>query len=181
MHVKTKQMAFLGIMAALSVLLLLLGNLIEINTLFFMAAASFLVGIAIREYGLAAGVVFFAVCLVAGEIFLPNKLYGITYAGMGLYVWLNEAAYRLLSAKKENGHPRKVIFWVVKIIIFNCIYLPILFLFPELIIGKSLEGIWLLGSIVGGQLVFLVYDFAYEWFQVHIWSGYSKRFRQYMK
>ena len=44
MHVKGKMMAFCGLFIALSVVCMSLGSVIETNTLFLLAAASFFVG-----------------------------------------------------------------------------------------------------------------------------------------
>ena len=51
MHVKAKSIAMSGIMLALTMLFMLLGNVLEMNTLFFLAAASYFNGIIFREFG----------------------------------------------------------------------------------------------------------------------------------
>ena len=58
MHVKAKQIAFLGLLAAFSVLLLVLGSVFEVSTLFFICGAAFCVGIAVREWGIYYGAAF---------------------------------------------------------------------------------------------------------------------------
>ena len=50
MHV-AKRMAALAMMAALSMVLILLGTVIPVNTLFFTAAAAYMTGIAVVLYG----------------------------------------------------------------------------------------------------------------------------------
>ena len=55
MHVKAKQMAFGGLLLAVTVVCMALGSVIETNTLFLLAAAAFFVGIVIREFGLLSG------------------------------------------------------------------------------------------------------------------------------
>ena len=59
MHVKAKSMAFGGLLLALSVVCMALGSVIETNTLFLLAAASYFVGIVIREYGIKMGAAFY--------------------------------------------------------------------------------------------------------------------------
>ena len=56
MHVKAKQIAFGGLLLAVTVVCMALGSVIETNTLFLLAAAAFGVGIVIREFGLRTGV-----------------------------------------------------------------------------------------------------------------------------
>ena len=59
MHVKAKQMAFGGLILAVTVVCMTLGSVIETNTLFLLAAAAFFVGIVIREFGLRTGAAFY--------------------------------------------------------------------------------------------------------------------------
>ena len=55
MHLNTKKIAFAGVMLALTEVGIALGSVIETNTLFLLAAASFFVGIVIQEFGLKSG------------------------------------------------------------------------------------------------------------------------------
>ena len=76
--------AFSGLLLALSVVCMALGSVIETNTLFLLAAASYFVGIIIREFGMKAGVAFY---LIFGhtEQVLCNFIcrYGILHPGSG--------------------------------------------------------------------------------------------------
>ena len=94
MHVKAKTMAFSGLLLALTVIFMVLGSVIETSTLFLLAAASFFVGIIIREFGLRIGAAFYAAGVILGFITAPNKFYVFTFAAMGLYIWGREAAWR---------------------------------------------------------------------------------------
>ena len=58
MHVKAKKIAIGGLMLAFSIVSMLLGNILESNTVFFLALASFFVGIIIREFGMKTGCAF---------------------------------------------------------------------------------------------------------------------------
>ena len=58
MHVGAKKMATAGLLVAFSVVMMLLSSVIESSSLFFIAAASFCVGIAVREWGLRLGFAF---------------------------------------------------------------------------------------------------------------------------
>ena len=77
MHVKAKTMAFSGLLLALTVIFMVLGSVIETSTLFLLAAASFFVGIIIREFGLRIGAAFYAAGVILGFITAPNKFYAI--------------------------------------------------------------------------------------------------------
>ena len=52
-----KRITILGMMAALSTVLTVLGTVISVNTVFFTAAAAFLVGIAVISYGMGTGTI----------------------------------------------------------------------------------------------------------------------------
>ena len=59
MLVNGKKMAVSGLLMALSVVMIILSGVLDFNTLFFLAAAAFCVGIIVREYELKTGIVFF--------------------------------------------------------------------------------------------------------------------------
>ena len=73
MHVDTKKTAVGGILMALAVLCIVLSGILEFNTLFLLAAASFFVGVMIREGGLAAGLAFYAGTAALGLLLAPQK------------------------------------------------------------------------------------------------------------
>ena len=87
MHVKAKTMAFSGLLLALTVIFMVLGSVIETSTLFLLAAASFFVGIIIREFGLRIGAAFYAAGVILGFITAPNNLrrWDYTYGGEKLH------------------------------------------------------------------------------------------------
>ena len=73
MHVKAKKMAFGGMLLALTIVCMLLGSIIETSTLFLLAAASFFVGIVLREFGEKTGIAFYIAGVLLGLIVAPNK------------------------------------------------------------------------------------------------------------
>ena len=68
MHVKAKTVALGGLLLALTIVFMALGSVIETSTLFLLAAASFFVGIVIREFGLAAGGAFYLAAVLLGVL-----------------------------------------------------------------------------------------------------------------
>ena len=103
MHVKAKTMAFGGLLLALTVVCMALGSVIETSTLFLLAAASFFVGIVVREFGLKVGAAFYIAAVLLGLITAPNKFYVLTFAAMGLYIWGIEAVFRYLEKRPQIG------------------------------------------------------------------------------
>ncbi len=169
MHVKTKQMAYLSLMAACSVMLVFLGTMIESNTLFFTAAASFLVGAAIAMSGPRMGMVFYATCLVLGVILLPNKMYCFTYGAFGIYIIVREIVRAHMSKAMVN--------WVIRYMVFNVIFIPAVILVPGLFISVTISWKILLGLIVGGQVALFILDRAYEWFMRNAWTPFYGRIK----
>jgi hypothetical protein len=176
MLLNTKKLAFLSLLLAVTVLLVILSGILDFNTLFLLAGASFCVGIAIRESGQRFGFGFYLAGLLLSLILAPNKFYCITYAAMGLYLVISEFAYdKLINVRKPSN--RRKLLWVVKYIAFNLMYLPILVLLPRLIYQGSLSGGLLVALSLGGQFALFVYDKAYLYFQKYIWGkirGYLK-------
>lgn len=174
MLLSSKKMAFLGLLLAVDVILVVLSSILEFNTLFLLGAASFCVGIAIREAGLRFGFGFFLASLLLGFILSPNKLYCITYAAMGLYLLIDEYAFdRLVNVRRLKNN--KELLWVIKYISFNAMYLPIILFLPRLLFGGKLNFLMYGMLIVLGQIVLFIYDRAYDYFQRYIWGRIRKK------
>ena len=123
MHVKAKQIAFGGLLLAVTVVCMALGSVIETNTLFLLAAAAFFVGIVIREFGLRTGAAFYLAAALLGLLVTPNKFYVITFAAMGFYILGIESVWMFLAKRPQKGH-RMGFFWFAKYMINNLVYLP---------------------------------------------------------
>ena len=107
MHLKAKTIAFGGLLLALTVVFMALGSLIETGTLSLLAAASYFVGIVVREFGLRMGGTFYIAAVLLGLITAPNKFYVLTFAAMGLYIWGIEAVWRALERRPRAGTARE--------------------------------------------------------------------------
>ena len=81
-------------------------SVIETNTLFLLAAASFFVGVVFREFGQMTGLAFYLSAVLLGFLLAPNKLYVITFAGMGFYIWGREFIWKILE--RSAGVKRKM-------------------------------------------------------------------------
>ena len=169
-----KKVAVSGLLAALTVVLMVLSSIMENSSLFFIAAASFCIGIAIREFGQIFGGGFWLACVFLNLLVAPNKSYVITFAGMGLYLLLTEWLFEMLAKAKEMKY-RKLKFGVGKYVIFNMIYIPVILFVPKIIVGKTVEGTLLLVALAFGQVALFVYDFAYRYFQENIWGKARKK------
>lgn len=169
MHVTAKKMAFAGLMLAFTIVCIALGSIIETNTLFLLAAASFFVGIVLRETSVKTGTAFYIAAILLGVFVSPNKLYVVSYGAMGLYILLNEVIFRLLGRLRETIN-RQALFWILKYLVFNIMYIPMLLAFQKLLFGKELSVHMLLMILAAGQAALFVYDRAYEYAQGNIWN-----------
>lgn len=175
MFLKAKKIAFLGLLLAFTVVLVVITGIIDFSTLFFLAGASFCVGVAFREQGLGLGIGFYLAATILSFILTANKLYCLTFAAMGLYVVITEFSWEWLSHRRKN---RNMIYWLMKYLAFNLLYIPALIFAPNLFYqGESaINNTLFLIFFIGGQFVLFIYDRAYEYFQRYIWGKIRKYF-----
>ncbi len=162
MHVKTRTLAILAVMAAFSTVLTVLGTVISVNTVFFTAAAAFLVGIAAVYFGLGPGAVFFFVCLVLDFICNPNKLHVFLYMALALYILLSEAG----SAAAGKIKDPKAGIWAargIRLVVFALCYCPLIIFLPQILVsGRILAQPWFLpAALAFGAVAWVIYDLAY--------------------
>ena len=169
MHVKAKTVALGGLLLALTVVFMALGSIIETSTLFLLAASFIFRGH--RNPGIRAESrrSFLSGCGSARIITAPNKFYVLTFAAMGFYIWGIEAVWRWLEKRPDMGR-RHTVFWLSKYVIFNIMYIPIVFLFRDLLFPEAIPGAGMLAIVVGGQVGLFIYDRAYDYVQVHMWG-----------
>ena len=167
MFLNSKKVAIAGLLLAMNVLLMFLSTAIESSSLFFIAAASFSVGIVIREWGLKMGFGFLVASILLNLFISPNKLFCITLGGMETYLFFTEWLWRKI-ADKEVMSRRTLKLWIGKILIFNAIYLPIL------LSTKKFTDVSTIIAWAIGQVVFVIYDYAYRYFQGQIWNKIRK-------
>ena len=185
MHVSTKRLTFLGLLLALTVILIVLSSYIEMSTFFFLAAASYLVGVALIETNISLGIGFYLASVFLSLILSPNKIYCLTFAVMSAYLVIIEVIRSLLMKREmknlanltpidEKIKRQKLIFWVSKFIVFNLLYIPMLIFFPKIIYPGKLSTLIVLGLVAGGQLGLVIYDLAYQEFIVKYWRKIRK-------
>lgn len=172
MHVNAKKIAVSGMMLALTVVCLLLGGILESNTLFLLAAASYFVGIIYREYKARLAAAFYLAGVLLGFLLAPNKLYVLTYAAMGLYILLSEGVWEWMGKKVtvETQRTYMCLIWLVKYLLFNLFYIPAVLLMQDLLFGKKLSITLTVIALAAGQVGLFLYDCAYRYVQSSIWN-----------
>ena len=144
-------MALMGVLMALNQVFLLIASIIESNTFFFLGIASLPLGIIVIERGWKKGVLFFIGSLFLTFFIIPDKLILIPYA----FVFGNYGVVKYLIEGRGN---------IVWEIIFKAIYLNITFI-GAVIISKNILGLSIpLYLILGANIVFFIYDYAYSLF-----------------
>lgn len=173
MHVEAKRMATAGLLVAFSVIMMLLSSVFETSSLFFIAAASFCVGIAVREWGIIFGLAFFIADAATNFLLAPNKMYCFTLVGMGFYIWASEFLWKKIADAKTMRH-RTLKLWIGKYLIFNLLYVPVLFFAPQVLFAGKINGLAAIILLLVGQAICYIYDVAYRYFQAQMWGKFRK-------
>ena len=164
---RTRMIAALGVLAAVSTILLVLGTLISINTVFFTAMAAFLVGIVVVKYGFGAGLMLFIGCSALDLILNPDKFHVLLYLAMAGFVLLGEGSYKLLEKRIMDPRKRNRIHLVCRIVVFFIAYMPLAIFIPRLFLTNEAwlrfyGEEWIYWALPGvGVVAFIVYDLAY--------------------
>ncbi len=180
---RTRMVATLAVMTAVSVILLVLGTLISINTVFFTALASFLVGIVVVRYNIGAGLMLFLGSGALDLILNPDKLHVLLYVAMGGFILMAEGSYKFLEKRIPEVRLRNLIHLVIRVAVFFIAYMPIAIFLPRLLLTKEawekIAGAeWLMWALPGvGVVAFVVFDLAYIFVKktyLHLFMGGSR-------
>lgn len=158
----SRKIAYSGILLALNIILLLLVNIIPMNTLFLLGLSSLPIAIVIIEYGPKLGVLFYLGSILLSFIIMVNKsqwiLYVFTFGIYGLVKYMiekdrsfiQEYALKLLSAN--------ILVILAYIILKQFVYIPVN-IFTVLVF----------------EVAFIIYDFVYSQF-IDFYNDRLKRF-----
>lgn len=147
----SKKVAYGGILLALNTILLLLINVIPMNTLFIMGLASLPISIVIMEWGPKNGVIFYIGVVVLSFIVMANKAHWVLYI-------LTFGIYGI--AKYVIEQDRSIYLeYVLKLVFANVVG------FISYLILKSFVQIPInIILVLGFEVVFLIYDYVYTIF-----------------
>lgn len=147
----SKKITYSGILLGLNIVLLLISNLISINTMFFMGLASLIISVIVMEYGVNTGVVFYIASIILSFVVMPNKAQWLLYI-------LTFGIYGLVKYFIEKG--RSIYTEVILKLIFANLVAVILYLILKNIVIIPINII----TIIVYQVAFLVYDYVYSLF-----------------
>lgn len=160
----SKKVAYGGILLGINLVLLLLINIISINTLFLMGIASLLISIIIMEFGPKAGITFYIGSLILSFIIMSNKAQWIIYS-------LTFGIYGLIKYYIERDIPI-YIEYILKLLFSNLAIVIVYFLIKSFIYIKLN-----LFILIGLNIIFLVYDKVYSSFIDY----YNEKLRKILK
>jgi hypothetical protein len=152
MLLKSKDIAYLGILLGLNQLFIILSSVIETNTIILFAAAALIVGIVIVEFGGKSGIAFYIASCILGFFLTFNKIEIITYI---LFFGLYSIIKHVLEVKTKN----KTILYSGKFLFFNTAIVSLYFIVKIFI---SFELSWWM--ILAAQVLFIIYDYAFTIF-----------------
>lgn len=179
MHLKSKQVAWCGIIMAIAVILQVSAGIIETSSFFLLAAASFLAGCVQRKFGLKISIAFSIGAFILGIILAPQKLYCFTFAGFCVYVLLAEYFRKKRHSYMDNDKIIKMSTeYIIKGVIYHIILAAALFIsfnitgldiifskeLLQRIKGMSLP-VMIIAAILLAEALWLIFDKAYIFFQ----------------
>lgn len=160
----SRKIAYGGILLALNIILLMLTNIIPINTLFLMGLASLPISIVIMEWGPKMGVAFYIGLVALSFIVMANKAQYILYIfTFGVYGLIKYGLERYKSIYTE---------YILKLLFANAVVMVLYFILKEFVfIPVNII------TFVAFQIAFLIYDFMYSSFI----NYYNDKIRKILK
>lgn len=152
MLLKSKDIAYLGVLLGLNQLFIILSSVIETNTIILFAAAALIVGVVIVEFGGKSGIVFYIASCILGFFLTFNKVELITYI---IFFGL----YSIIKHVLEVGLNNKYMLYAAKLLYFN-LALITMYLVVKLFILFEFKW-WM---ILAAQIMFILYDYAFTIF-----------------
>lgn len=147
----SRKIAYSGILLSLNAIILMLVNIIPINTLFLLGLASLPISIVIMEYGPKSGIVFYIGSALLSFMIMANKaqwvLYIFTFGIYGLIKYIIE---------KDRSFVQE---YILKILAAN-----ILIIFVYLVLKQFIYIPVNILVILIFEIAFIVYDFVYSRF-----------------
>ena len=147
----SKKISYSGIILAINLILLILINVIPMNTLFLMGLASLPISIIIMEYGPKSGFVFYIASVILGFIVINSKFQWIlntfTFSIYGLIKYIIERDRPIYTEYILKMLFANIAIFIVYLILKPFVYIPIN-----------------LFTVLTFEVLFIVYDHIYSLF-----------------
>lgn len=177
MKLSTK-VAFSGVMAALSLVLLFLGGVVPVATIALPATAGCLLIPVVVEVGLPWSFGVYGVCGVLSLLLVPDREAALIYI---LFFGYYPALFAVLGRMKNRA-----LRYLAKLAVFNAAVVAEALL-AVYVLGAPLESFFVFGPItpvvllVLANIVFLVYDFALDGLIVQYLRRFHGKLRNVLK
>ncbi len=176
---KTKKLALASLCAALSVVFLSVGALLEVLDMSAALLASFLVLFCFLEMGYRCAAAVFAVTSLLAIILMPQNTAPWMFALLFGYLPISKFGFEKLFGK--------VFSWIPKLILFNALYAAVIFLLGGLF-GFTVENAFgippyavFIAFFAVGNLVHLLCDILYGRLAKIYLLKFRERFARYLK
>lgn len=163
---KTRSIAVCAMLAALSVVLMLLGAVLELG----MYACPLFVGLCFipvgQKYGRKYHVTLYAASSILCFLFVPNIEENLMLAGLfGWYPIIRPCLQRL----------NKWVGWILKLLIFNATVVAIEWLVMTVLVPEMIPDVLLWVLLILGNITFLAYDLM-----IPRWEALTARVVRYL-
>ena len=150
MRTSAKRMATCSMMAALCVVLMVLGAILELG----MYACPLFAGLCFipigQKYGRKYHITLYVASSILCFLMVPNMEENLMFAGLfGWYPIVRPVLQKL----------PKVIRWICKLVIFNVVVIAIEWLVMTILVPEAIGGTLLWVLLILGNITFLAYDF----------------------
>ena len=150
MRTSAKRMATCSMMAALSVVLMVLGAILELG----MYACPLFAGLCFipvgQKYGRKYHITLYVASSILCFLMVPNMEENLMFVGLfGWYPIVRPVLQKL----------PKVIRWICKLVIFNVVVIAIEWLVMTILVPEAIGGTLLWVLLILGNITFLAYDF----------------------
>jgi len=152
MLLKSKEMAYLGVLLGLNQLFIIFSSIIETNTIFLFAVAALIVGVVVVEFGGKSGAVFYFASCILGFFLSFNKVEIFTYI---IFFGLYSLIKHFIEIKLNNNKTSLA----AKYIFFN---LSLIAMYFTVSLFITLKLYWWM--ILAAQVMFIIYDYAFTMF-----------------
>lgn len=160
----SRKIAYGGILLGLNIIILLLVNIIPINTLFLLGLASLPLSIIIMEFGPRIGIIYYFASIILSFLVMTNKaqwiLYIFTFGLYGLVKYFIEKDRNIFVEYGLKLICANILIFISYMIVKAFVYVPV-----NLI------------TIIIFEISFLVYDYVYSMFIDY----YNKKLRRITK
>lgn len=177
MSVRTKKIAFGGLLLALFCIVMYIDSIFPLLDRSFLLLGSFFVMTAIIELGFAGGIIFYVSALVLGMIILPVKS-GIVLFGIFFGLYALEKYFAELIPYRFIRIIIKLVFANISLAIAYFLFRSFLFdAFPDRVAGIDISIPLIVIFLVVYQIIFLLYDWFLSLFAIYYYKNISTKLK----